>query len=91
MYTQSSTQDVRRLCRQHYTTTVRLRFPGGKRVGEAGYALEPAVFSNVRDDMALAQEKVFGPLHTIMTPYNTLDEVTLVQLSRALCRSTMGD
>jgi acyl-CoA reductase-like NAD-dependent aldehyde dehydrogenase len=54
-----------------------LRGSGGKRIGEAGYALEPAVFSGVRDNMPLAQEEVFGPVHTIMTPYSTLDEVML--------------
>lgn len=31
---------------------------GGKRIGDVGYFVEPTVFSNVKDDMKIAQEEV---------------------------------
>lgn len=31
---------------------------GGKRIGDVGFFIEPTVFSNVKDDMKIAQEEV---------------------------------
>lgn len=31
---------------------------GGKRIGDAGYFVEPTVFSNVTDDMDIAKDEV---------------------------------
>ena len=35
---------------------------GGERVGDKGYFVAPTVFSNVTDDMRIAQEEVSLPL-----------------------------
>lgn len=39
---------------------------GGKRVGDKGYFIEPTVFSDVKDDMRIAQEEIFGPVMSIL-------------------------
>jgi acyl-CoA reductase-like NAD-dependent aldehyde dehydrogenase len=33
---------------------------GGKRYGTKGYFVEPTVFSDVKDDMLIAREEIFG-------------------------------
>ena len=48
---------------------------GGKRVGDAGYFVEPTVFANVKDDMKIAREEIFGPVMSIMK-FRDVDEVT---------------
>lgn len=46
----------------------------GKPAGlEKGYYVKPTVFTNVRNDMTIAQEEIFGPVMSIIT-YETLDE-----------------
>lgn len=47
---------------------------GGKRWGTEGYFIEPTVFSNVTEDMRIAQEEIFGPVQSILK-FKTLDEV----------------
>jgi len=47
---------------------------GGGRVGQKGYFVEPTVFANVKDDMKIAQEEIFGPVMAVM-PFKTIDEV----------------
>ncbi len=51
---------------------------GGKRVTTSeladGNFVEPTVFGNVRSDMRLAQEEVFGPILAVL-PFETEDEV----------------
>ena len=39
---------------------------GGERVGDRGYFVAPTVFADVRDDMKIAQEEIFGPVMSIM-------------------------
>ena len=39
---------------------------GGERVGERGYFVAPTVFADVKDDMRIAQEEIFGPVMSIM-------------------------
>ena len=39
---------------------------GGNRWGERGYFIEPTVFGDVKDDMKIAQEEIFGPVMSIM-------------------------
>lgn len=34
---------------------------GGNRVGEEGYFIEPTVFTDVRPDMKIVKEEIFGP------------------------------
>ncbi|GLV42127.1 uncharacterized protein CBL_04914 [Carabus blaptoides fortunei] len=47
---------------------------GGRRKGKKGIFIEPAVFSNVRDDMRIAREEIFGPVQCILK-FKTLEEV----------------
>jgi aldehyde dehydrogenase (NAD+) len=47
---------------------------GGSRVGDRGYFIQPTVFSDVRDDMKISQEEIFGPVMSII-PFKSLDEV----------------
>jgi aldehyde dehydrogenase (NAD+) len=47
---------------------------GGKRVGDMGYFIEPTVFANVKDEMRIAREEIFGPVMSIIK-FHDLDEV----------------
>jgi aldehyde dehydrogenase (NAD+) len=47
---------------------------GGERVGARGYFIEPTVFADVRDDMKIAREEIFGPVMSVI-PFKDLDEV----------------
>lgn len=40
---------------------------GGERVGDKGYFIEPTIFDNVKDDMAIAREEIFGPVLSVLT------------------------
>jgi aldehyde dehydrogenase (NAD+) len=39
---------------------------GGGRVGDKGYFIEPTVFADVKDNMKIAQEEIFGPVMSIL-------------------------
>jgi len=39
---------------------------GGHPVGDKGYFIAPTVFTDVREDMKIAQEEIFGPVMSIM-------------------------
>lgn len=39
---------------------------GGKRHGSKGYFVEPTVFADVKDDMTIAKEEIFGPVMSIL-------------------------
>ena len=47
---------------------------GGKLREGRGYFVEPTVFSDVTDDMAIAKEEIFGPVKSILK-FSTIDEV----------------
>ncbi|XP_062026015.1 aldehyde dehydrogenase family 2 member B4, mitochondrial [Rosa rugosa] len=47
---------------------------GGERFGSKGYFIQPTVFSNVQDDMLIAQDEIFGPVQSILK-FKELDEV----------------
>jgi aldehyde dehydrogenase (NAD+) len=47
---------------------------GGRRVGDKGFFVEPTVFANVRDDMEIAREEIFGPVLSVI-PFDSIDEV----------------
>jgi aldehyde dehydrogenase (NAD+) len=47
---------------------------GGDRVGDRGYFIQPTVFADVRDDMKIAREEIFGPVMSVI-PFKSLDEV----------------
>ncbi|CAJ1951815.1 unnamed protein product [Sphenostylis stenocarpa] len=39
---------------------------GGKSVGNKGYYIEPTIFSNVKEDMIIVQDEIFGPVMALM-------------------------
>jgi aldehyde dehydrogenase (NAD+) len=39
---------------------------GGERVGEKGYFIQPTVFCDVKDEMKIAREEIFGPVMNVM-------------------------
>jgi aldehyde dehydrogenase (NAD+) len=39
---------------------------GGERVGNRGYFISPAVFANVRHEMRISQEEIFGPVVSVI-------------------------
>ena len=57
---------------------------GGNRVGDRGYFIEPTVFADVKDDMKIAQEEIFGPVMNILK-FKDIDEV---DRAAATARST---
>lgn len=49
---------------------------GGQRPGGApagGFFVEPTVFADVRNDMTIAREEIFGPVASVI-PFDTMDE-----------------
>ena len=47
---------------------------GGSRVGDKGYFIEPTVFADVKDEMTIAQEEIFGPVQSILK-FHDMDEL----------------
>jgi aldehyde dehydrogenase (NAD+) len=47
---------------------------GGSRSGDRGYFIQPTVFADVKDNMKIAQEEIFGPVMSIIK-FKDLDEV----------------
>jgi len=50
---------------------------GGNRVsvnGDKGYFIEPTIFGDVKNDMRIAQEEIFGPVLSVLT-FDDIDEV----------------
>jgi len=39
---------------------------GGERFGSKGYYIQPTVFSNVQENMLIAQDEIFGPVQSIL-------------------------
>ena len=68
---------------------------GGARVGDRGYFIQPTVFADVKDDMKIAQEEIFGPVMTII-PFESMDEVveranrTMYGLAAAVWTNNVG-
>ncbi|KAG5559380.1 hypothetical protein RHGRI_009049 [Rhododendron griersonianum] len=46
---------------------------GGKPCGEKGYYIEPTIFSEVKDDMKIAKDEIFGPVMSLMK-FKTVEE-----------------
>lgn len=46
---------------------------GGKSCGEKGYYIEPTIFTDVEDDMLIAQDEIFGPVMSLMK-FKTVEE-----------------
>jgi aldehyde dehydrogenase (NAD+) len=47
---------------------------GGNRFGDRGYFIRPAVFAEVRDEMKIAREEIFGPVMSVLR-FKDLNEV----------------
>jgi aldehyde dehydrogenase (NAD+) len=47
---------------------------GGHRHGKKGFFVEPTVFDNVKDDMAIAKDEIFGPVVSVL-PFTSVEEV----------------
>ncbi|RDX70942.1 Aldehyde dehydrogenase family 2 member C4, partial [Mucuna pruriens] len=46
---------------------------GGKTVGNKGYFIEPTIFSNIKEDMLIAQDEIFGPVMALKK-FKTIEE-----------------
>jgi aldehyde dehydrogenase (NAD+) len=47
---------------------------GGERVGSKGFFVQPTIFDNVKDDMTIAKDEIFGPVVSVL-PFKGVDEV----------------
>lgn len=47
---------------------------GGDQIGTKGFYIMPTIFSEVKDDMGIATDEIFGPVQSIIK-FKTLDEV----------------
>ncbi len=47
---------------------------GGQRVGDRGFFIQPTVFADVKNNMKIAQEEIFGPVMSIIK-FKDIDEV----------------
>ncbi|XP_059622393.1 aldehyde dehydrogenase, mitochondrial [Phlebotomus argentipes] len=47
---------------------------GGEKVGGPGYFVQPTVFADVKDDMDISREEIFGPVQQLAR-FKSLDEV----------------
>ncbi len=47
---------------------------GGERHGRQGFFVEPTIFDNVKDDMAIARDEIFGPVVSVL-PFKDFDEM----------------
>lgn len=48
---------------------------GGKALADPGYYIEPTVLGNVKPEMTVVQEEIFGPV-LVAAPFDDLEEVT---------------
>merc|ERR1719359_1644899 len=68
---------------------------GGGRQGDKGYFVQPTVFTDVKDDMLIAKEEIFGPVMQLMK-FKTLDEAiqrantTHFGLAAGICTRDVG-
>ncbi|KAL9443517.1 hypothetical protein AB3S75_016808 [Citrus x aurantiifolia] len=46
---------------------------GGKPIGKKGYYIEPTIFTNVKEDMLIAKNEIFGPVMAL-TKFKTVEE-----------------
>ncbi|KAJ1687932.1 hypothetical protein LUZ63_019322 [Rhynchospora breviuscula] len=53
---------------------------GGKPCGEKGYYIEPTIFADVKEDMKIAQDEIFGPVKSLIK-FKTIEEA----IERANC------
>ncbi|XP_068647427.1 aldehyde dehydrogenase family 2 member C4-like [Aristolochia californica] len=46
---------------------------GGKSLGDKGYYIEPTIFTDVKEDMLIGKDEIFGPVMSLMK-FKTIDE-----------------
>ncbi|KAG5500185.1 hypothetical protein JIQ42_04520 [Leishmania sp. Namibia] len=67
---------------------------GGKRMSGMGYFVQPTIFSDVKEDMRICKEEIFGPVTCVM-PFRDLDEVvrrandSIYGLAAGICTRNM--
>ena len=47
---------------------------GGQRFGDRGYFIEPTLFADVQDNMAIAKDEIFGPVMSVLR-FKSVDEI----------------
>jgi aldehyde dehydrogenase (NAD+) len=47
---------------------------GGNAVGEKGFFIEPTIFTNVKDEMAISTDEIFGPVLSVLR-FKDFDEI----------------
>jgi aldehyde dehydrogenase (NAD+) len=47
---------------------------GGERVGSKGYFVSPTIFDDVKDNMEIAKDEIFGPVVSVL-PFESMDEM----------------
>jgi len=47
---------------------------GGERIGQKGYFVKPTIFADVKDDMKIAKEEIFGPVVCVLK-FDDVNEV----------------
>jgi aldehyde dehydrogenase (NAD+) len=68
---------------------------GGGKHGDKGYHIQPTIFTDVKDDMKIAKEEIFGPVMQIMK-FKTLAEAierannTCYGLAAGICSRDIG-
>lgn len=68
---------------------------GGKRRGTKGFFLEPTIFTDVKDDMKIAKDEIFGPVMQLMK-FDTIEEAierantTTYGLAAGVCSTNLG-
>merc|ERR1719235_282515 len=68
---------------------------GGGRQGDKGYYVQPTIFTEVKDEMKIAKEEIFGPVMQLMK-FKTLDEAierannTHYGLAAGICTRDVG-
>lgn len=50
---------------------------GGNAIERSGYFVEPTIFIDVKNDMTIAQEEIFGPVLCVI-PYDSVDEAVKI-------------
>jgi aldehyde dehydrogenase (NAD+) len=47
---------------------------GGDRFGKRGYFIQPTLFTDVKDDMSIAKDEIFGPVMSVLR-FKDVDEI----------------
>ncbi|CBZ27682.1 aldehyde dehydrogenase, mitochondrial precursor [Leishmania mexicana MHOM/GT/2001/U1103] len=67
---------------------------GGKRIGDKGYFVQPTIFADVKEDMRIYKEEIFGPVTCVMK-FKDMDEVvkrannSVYGLAAGICTRSM--